>query len=97
VGFAESREGCAAPPRDFALGRILNAENFDEVLPRFFHLSKREAQAVAAELRPAESIPLRTVVTSVLLRPPAVDLALGYAGPSLTAPAAEQHRAGRGA
>jgi hypothetical protein len=35
------------------------------VLPRFFHASKQEAKAVAAEILPAESVPRRDVVTAV--------------------------------
>ncbi|HEX9053169.1 MAG TPA: HNH endonuclease, partial [Anaeromyxobacter sp.] len=31
------------------LSKVLTPETQDEVLPRFFHLSKREAKAVAAE------------------------------------------------
>jgi hypothetical protein len=37
------------------LSKVLTRENRDEVLPRFFHRSKREAAAVAAEISPAEA------------------------------------------
>jgi hypothetical protein len=47
------------------LSKVLTPENREEVLPRFFHRSKREAAAVAAEIRPAEAVPHRTVVTAV--------------------------------
>jgi len=47
------------------VARVLTAENRDEVLPRFFHLSKREAQALAAALLPDEAPPRREVVTPV--------------------------------
>ncbi len=47
------------------LERVLTAENAREVLPKFFGLSRREAQEVAAELRPTEMVPRREVVTSV--------------------------------
>ena len=47
------------------LARVITPENRAEVLPRFFHLSKREAKEVVAELVPAAAPPLRTVVTSV--------------------------------
>ena len=40
-------------------------------MPRFFHASKREAKAVAAELRPAEAAPHRDVVTVLQLAAPA--------------------------
>ena len=45
------------------LAKVLTPENRGEVVARFFHASKREAQAVAAELRPAEAAPHREVVT----------------------------------
>src|SRR5512133_253903 len=35
------------------LARVLTPENREQVLPRFFGLSRREAEAVAASLRPA--------------------------------------------
>jgi hypothetical protein len=39
------------------VANVLTPENRAEVLPRFFGLSKREAQEVAAELRPCEAPP----------------------------------------
>src|SRR6266568_3180055 len=48
-----------------ALAKVLTPENRREVLPRFFHCSKREAQAEAAAIRPAEAAPHREVVTAV--------------------------------
>ncbi len=56
------------------VARVLTEENRDEVLPRFFGLSKREAQALAAELQPASNPPMRAVVTP--LPTPAAALAL---------------------
>jgi hypothetical protein len=47
------------------LARVITPENRAEVLPRFFHASKQEAKAVAAEILPAESVPRREVVTMV--------------------------------
>ena len=47
------------------LAKALTPENKDEVLPRFFHLSKREAKAVAAAIRPDEAPPRREVVTTI--------------------------------
>src|SRR5512138_1186430 len=47
------------------VAKVLTPENQAEVLPRFFGLSRREAEVVVASLRPAEVIPLRDVVTSV--------------------------------
>jgi hypothetical protein len=47
------------------LARVITPENRADVLPRFFHASKQEAKAVAAEILPAESVPRREVVTMV--------------------------------
>jgi hypothetical protein len=54
-----------------ALARVITGENRAEVLPRFFHKSKRQARAVAVEIRPAEVVPRREVRTS--FRPDEVD------------------------
>jgi hypothetical protein len=51
------------------VAKVVTAENADEVLPRFFGLSRREAAEVAVEIRPVEVIPRREVVTP--LRAPA--------------------------
>lgn len=51
------------------LARVMTAENRAEVLPRFFHRSKKEARAVAAEIRPAEVVTKREVVTRVATEP----------------------------
>ncbi len=61
------------------LAKVLTPENRDDVLPRFFHLSKSGAKAVSAALRPAEAGPHRAVVTAVRPTAPA---------PVLAAPAA---------
>ena len=53
------------------LAKVLTPENRDEVLPRFFHRSKREAAEVVAALRPCEAPPRRTVVTPARTSPPA--------------------------
>jgi HNH endonuclease len=47
------------------LAKVVTPENVAEVLPRFFGLSRREAEAVAASIRPAAAIPQREVVTPV--------------------------------
>jgi 5-methylcytosine-specific restriction endonuclease McrA len=47
------------------LAKVITAENRAEVLPRFFHTSKQEAKAVAAEIAPREAAPHRAVVTAV--------------------------------
>ena len=61
------------------VARVLTPENRDRVLPRFFGLSKREAQALAAELHPIAVPPVRTVVT-VARHPAAPLLALAPTG-----------------
>jgi hypothetical protein len=53
------------------LAKVITPENRGEVVPRFFHASKREAKAVAAELRPAEATPHRDVVAVLQLAAPA--------------------------
>ena len=53
------------------LARVITPENRAEVPSRFFHLSKREAREVVAELVPAAAPPLRTVVTAVRSAPTA--------------------------
>ena len=64
------------------LRKVLTPENRADVLPRFFQLSKQEAKAVSAALRPHESVPLREMVTA--LRAPVVAPVLSL--PSRTAP-----------
>ncbi|HEX9241086.1 MAG TPA: HNH endonuclease, partial [Anaeromyxobacter sp.] len=62
---AAFRSGRLCLTTSFELARVLTPENLDEVLPRFFGLSRREAMEVAASIVPAETIPERTVVTPV--------------------------------
>jgi hypothetical protein len=47
------------------LAKVITPANRVEVMPRFFHASKQEAKAVAAEICPREAVPTRAVVTSV--------------------------------
>ena len=54
------------------LSKSLTPENRGTLLPRFFHVSKREAKAITAELQPVPDPPMRTVVTVV--PSPAADL-----------------------
>jgi 5-methylcytosine-specific restriction endonuclease McrA len=51
------------------LAKVLTSENKDEVLPRFFGLSRSEAEQLRASLRPAEVIPVRDVVTPLRAAP----------------------------
>ena len=59
------RSGRLCLTTSFELARVLTPENLDDVLPRFFGLSRREAMEVAASILPAEIVPERTVVTPV--------------------------------
>jgi hypothetical protein len=70
------------------VARVLTPENRSDVLPRFFRLSKREAQALAATLAPRESPPLREVVTTVraAVAAPALSLARPASALSLELP-----------
>jgi len=49
------------------LAKVMTEENRAEVLPRFFGCSRQEAKQLAAEIRPAEVVPRRTVVTEIPL------------------------------
>ena len=62
------------------LSKVITPENRAEVLPRFFHKSKREAKEVLAALVPAAAPALRTVVTVV--RPAAAASATAGNGPA---------------
>jgi 5-methylcytosine-specific restriction endonuclease McrA len=65
------------------VAKVLTPENKDELLPRFLHLSRRQAEQLAASLRPVAVIPVREVVTAI--RSPAPARAAG----AITPPAAE--------
>ena len=65
------REGKLCITSVVELAKVITPENRSEVVARFFHASKREAKAVAAELRPAEAAPHRDVVTVLQLAAPA--------------------------
>jgi hypothetical protein len=70
------------------LAKVMTAENADEVLPRFFHVSKREAMVVSAAIRPVEEPPLRTLVTAVR-GGAAAPVAVSFVAPSQQARAVE--------
>jgi hypothetical protein len=59
------RDGRLCLTSVFELAKVLTPENREEVLPRFFQLSRREAKGVVAALRPAEAPARREVVTAV--------------------------------
>jgi hypothetical protein len=46
------------------LATVLTPENREEMLPRFFHRSRREALEIAAAIRPAAAAPRRDMVTA---------------------------------
>jgi 5-methylcytosine-specific restriction endonuclease McrA len=59
------REGKLCITSIVELARVMTPENRAETLPQFFHVSKRQAKAVAAAILPAAVIPRREVVTKV--------------------------------
>ncbi len=70
------------------VAKVLTAETAREVLPRFFHASRREAAAVAAEIRPAEAPPRRAVVTAVRASAPKESAQRDGAAPTPAGPPA---------
>ena len=66
------RDGRLCLSSILALAKVITEANRHEVLPLFFHRSREEANAIAAEIAPAEAVPSRTVVT-VLLNPAPVN------------------------
>ena len=52
------------------LAKNITPENRHEILPRFFHVSKRQAKAITAELQPAQVVPRREVVSRVIVAAP---------------------------
>ncbi len=74
------REGKLCLTSVVELSKVLTPENRAEILPRFFHASKREAKEIAAEILPMPAPPLRTVVTPV--RPDVAEPALALAAAS---------------
>ena len=51
------------------LAKVVNEDNWQEVLPRFYGCSRREAQKVAVEISPAAAPPMRDVVVAVAPAP----------------------------
>jgi hypothetical protein len=64
------------------VAKVVTPENKDDLLPRFFRLSRSQAEQLAVSLRPVEVIPVREVVAAI--RPPP---AAARAAAALTAPA----------
>jgi len=65
---APFREGKLCISSVVELARVITPENSEDVLPRFFYLSKQEAKAVAVEICPAAVVPRREVVTKVVAK-----------------------------
>ncbi|GEJ55571.1 DUF222 domain-containing protein [Anaeromyxobacter diazotrophicus] len=59
------RDGRVCMSVVYELSKALTPENASEVLPRFYGLSKREAEALVAELRPVANPPRREVVSGL--------------------------------
>jgi hypothetical protein len=53
------------------VAKVVTPENSGTVLPRFYGLSRREAEEVVAEFQPHPAPPLRTVITALRLPPTA--------------------------
>jgi 5-methylcytosine-specific restriction endonuclease McrA len=64
------------------VAKVLTPENKDELLPRFFHLSRRQAEQLAVSLRPVEVIPIREVVTAIRPAPAAARAAAAVTPPA---------------
>jgi hypothetical protein len=65
------RDGRLCLTTVIVVARVMTEANRYEELPRFFGLSRQEAEQVAAEIRPVEVVPRRTVVTGVPVSKPA--------------------------
>ncbi|BDG04452.1 HNH endonuclease [Anaeromyxobacter oryzae] len=63
--------------------RVVTAQNWETVLPRFFGLSRREAMEVVAELQPHPAPPTRTIVSPVRTAPSEVAAGPAFARPAL--------------
>ena len=81
------RDGRVCMSVVYELSKALTPENASEVLPRFYGLSKREAEALVAELRPVANPPRREVVTAVARTPPRASAAADAPVPERTSPA----------
>src|SRR5512137_2185187 len=64
---APLREGKLCITVVLELARVITPGNSTEIIPRFFHRSKQEAKAVAVEIRPAEVVPRKEMVTALPL------------------------------
>ncbi len=64
------RDGRLCLSTVFEVAKVLTSDNASTVLPRFFHLSRKEAADVAAAIRPVQDPPHRTVLTTIAMPRP---------------------------
>jgi hypothetical protein len=62
---AALRQGMLCLSTVTELSKVLTPENAADTLPRFFGLSRREAEALAVSIKPVSAAPQRDVVTAV--------------------------------
>jgi hypothetical protein len=67
--LAPLRDGRLCLTSIVELAKVTTRDNVVEVLPRFFHLSRREAAEVSAAIRPVARPPLRDVVSQTIVTP----------------------------
>ena len=80
------RDGRVCMSVVYELAKAVTPENVGEVLPRFYGLSKREAEALVAELKPVAHPPRREVVTTVARAVPPALAAATSPVPERTSP-----------
>ena len=73
--FRALRDGRLCVTSVVELAKAITPENRHEVLPRYLHVSKREAEAITVSMQPKAVVPTRSAVTP----PRAPALALGAA------------------
>ena len=59
------RDGRLCVTNVVELAKVITPENRHEVLPRYFHVSKRKAEAITVAIQPKAVVPTRSVVTPV--------------------------------
>jgi len=70
------RDGRLCVTNVVELSKVITHENRREVLPRYFHVSKREAEAITVSIMPKPIVPTRSVVTAVRAPAPALSAAI---------------------
>jgi hypothetical protein len=76
---AALRNGSLCLSTVIEVAKVLTPENVTETLPRFFGLSRREAEELAVSIRPVAVVPVRDVITPVR----ASDLGMTLRGPAV--------------